>query len=180
VGHKLAAITFAHDGDDLEQRAASAPPEVEPEVVIQFVDHHDVPDGVLNAVDGDTGLERRGEDIDTGQSYYETRGRRQAGRAMEQSSTLAERTRRRRMITLDIPADLNAEDETGFVWTFLDGAAEPDVIRAGAIVVAGSELTPAVCQVVDLVEKAVGTVVHLRVLPGSISQYRRLLGRIGV
>lgn len=71
------------------------------------------------------------------------------------------------MITLDIPADLNAEDETGLVWTFLDEAAEPDVIRAGAIVVAGSELTPAVCEVVDLVETAVGTVVHLRVLPGS-------------
>lgn len=71
------------------------------------------------------------------------------------------------MITLDIPADLNAEDETGLVWTFLDEAAEPDAIRAGAIVVAGSELTPAVCEVVDLVEKAVGTVVHLRVLPGS-------------
>lgn len=46
------------------------------------------------------------------------------------------------MMTLDIPADLNAEDETGLVWTFLDEAAEPDAIRAGAIVVAGSELTP--------------------------------------
>lgn len=84
------------------------------------------------------------------------------------------------MIAIDIPADLNAEDETGLVWTFLDEAAEPDGIRPGAIVIAGSELTPAVCEVVDLVEKAVGTVVHLRVLPGSISQYRRLLGRIGV
>lgn len=48
-----------------------------------------------------------------------------------------------------------------------------------AIVVAGSELTPAACEVVDRVENAVGTVVHLRVLPGSLSQYRRCL-RIGV
>lgn len=84
------------------------------------------------------------------------------------------------MITIDIPADLNSEDETGLVWTFLDEAAEPDAIRPGAIVVAGSELTPAVCEVVDLVPKPVGTVVHLRVLPGSIGQYRRLLGRLGV
>ena len=83
------------------------------------------------------------------------------------------------MITIDIPADLNSEDETGLVWTFLDEAAAPDSIRPGAIVVAGSELTPAGCEVVDLVEKPVGTVVHLRVLPGSIGQYRRLLGRIG-
>lgn len=84
------------------------------------------------------------------------------------------------MTTIDIAADLNAEDETGLVWTFLDEALEPDAIRPGAIVIAGSELTPAVCEVVDLVEKPVGTVVHLRVLPGSLDQYRRLLGRIGV
>lgn len=84
------------------------------------------------------------------------------------------------MIAIDIPADLNSEDETGLVWTFLDEAAEPDAIRPGAIVVAGSELTPAVCEVVDLVSKPVGTIVHLQVLPGSIGQYRRLLGRIGV
>lgn len=84
------------------------------------------------------------------------------------------------MTTIDIAADLNDEDETGFVWTFLDEALDPDAIRPGAIVIAGSELTPAVCEVVDLVEKPVGTVVHLRVLPGSLDQYRRLLRRIGV
>ena len=83
------------------------------------------------------------------------------------------------MITIDIAADLISEDETGLAWTCLDEATDPDAIRPGAIVVAGSELTPAVCEVVDLVEKTVGTVVHLRVLPGSIDQYRRLLGRIG-
>ena len=49
----------------------------------------------------------------------------------------------------------------------------------GAIVAAGSELTPAVCEVVDLVDKPAGTVVHLRVLPGTIEQYRRLLQRAG-
>ena len=84
------------------------------------------------------------------------------------------------MTTIDIAADLNSEDETGLVWTFLDEALDLDAIRPGAIVVAGSELTPAVCEVVDLVEKPVGTVVHLRILPGSLDQYRRLLGRIGV
>ena len=69
------------------------------------------------------------------------------------------------MVTrVDIPADLNSEDETGFVWTFLDEAADPALIRPGAVVVAVSPLTPAVCEVVDLVEKPVGMVVHLRVL----------------
>ncbi len=83
------------------------------------------------------------------------------------------------MPRVDIPADLNSEDETGFVWTFLDEAEDPAVIRPGEIVVAGSSLTPAVCEVVDLVEKPAGTIVHLRVLPGTIEQYRRLLARVG-
>lgn len=80
---------------------------------------------------------------------------------------------------IDIAADLNAEDETGFVWTFLDEATDPSMIRPGEVVVAGSELTPAVCEVVDLVEKPVGTIVHLRILPGSVEQYRNLVQRIG-
>jgi hypothetical protein len=69
------------------------------------------------------------------------------------------------MVTrVDIPADLNSEDETGFAWTFLDEADDPALIRPGAVVVGGSPLTPAVCEVVDLVEKPVGMVVRLRVL----------------
>ena len=42
------------------------------------------------------------------------------------------------MTTVDITADLNDEDETGFVWTFLDEARDPAVITSGAIVVAGT------------------------------------------
>jgi hypothetical protein len=83
------------------------------------------------------------------------------------------------MTRVDISADLNSEDETGLVWTFLDEADDRSIIRTGELVVAGSPLTPAVCEVVDLVEKPVGTVVHLRVLPGTIDQYRRLLSRVG-
>lgn len=83
------------------------------------------------------------------------------------------------MAHVDIAADLNSEDETGLAWTFLDEAPDPSIIRPGEVVVAGSELTPAVCEVVDLVEKPAGTVVHLRVLPGTIEQYRRPLERVG-
>ena len=72
------------------------------------------------------------------------------------------------MAHVDIAADLNSADETGLVWTFLDEAPDPSIIRPGEVVVAGSELTPAVCEVV-----------HLRVLPGTIEQYRRLLDRVG-
>lgn len=83
------------------------------------------------------------------------------------------------MAHVDIAADLNSEDETGLVWTFLDEALDPSIIRPGEVVVAGSERAMAVCEVVDLVGKPTGTVVHLRVLPGTIEQYRRLLDRVG-
>lgn len=83
------------------------------------------------------------------------------------------------MIRVDIAADLNSEDETGFVWTFLDEADDPSLIRQRQLVVAGSGSTSAVCEVIDLEERPAGTVVHLRVLPGTIEQYRRLLSRVG-
>jgi hypothetical protein len=41
------------------------------------------------------------------------------------------------MITVDIAADLNDEDETGFVWTYLDDARDPALIRPGSVVIAG-------------------------------------------
>ena len=75
------------------------------------------------------------------------------------------------MTAVDITADLNDEDDTGYVWTFLDEARDPSVVVPGAIVVAGTPDTPAVAEVVDLVTKTVGTVVHLRILPGSVGDY---------
>jgi hypothetical protein len=83
------------------------------------------------------------------------------------------------MTHVDIPADLNSEDETGLIWTFLDEADDQTIILPGEVIVAGSPLTPAVCEVVDLVDKPTGTIVHLRILPGTIDHYRRLLARIG-
>ena len=54
------------------------------------------------------------------------------------------------MIHVEIAADLNAEHDTGYVWTFLDEATEPSMI------------------------------VHLDVLPGAIGSYVELARRIGV
>lgn len=81
------------------------------------------------------------------------------------------------MITVDITADLNDEDETGFVWTFLDEARDPSLIIPGAIILAGDADDPAVVQVVDLVEKPAGTIVHLRLLPGRVEDYAALVRR---
>ena len=75
------------------------------------------------------------------------------------------------MTAVDITADLNDEDDTGYVWTFLDEARDPSVVVPGAIVVAGTPDAQAVAVVVDLATKTAGTVVHLRILPGSVSNY---------
>ena len=80
-------------------------------------------------------------------------------------------------VTVDIHADLNDEDETGFVWTFLDEARDPSVIVPGAIVVAGDADAPAVVQVVDVVAKQSGRIVHLRILPGNVEDYAELVRR---
>lgn len=83
------------------------------------------------------------------------------------------------MITVDITADLNDEDDTGYVWTFLDEARDQSLIEPGAIVVVGDEDVPAAAEVVDLVEHVNGTIVHLRLLPGRLSDYEALLRRTG-
>ena len=81
------------------------------------------------------------------------------------------------MYLVDITADLNDEDETGYVWTFLDEAREPDRIMPGVLVVAGDDEAAAVCQVVDLRPVGDGTIVHLRLLPGLVDDYRALVDR---
>jgi hypothetical protein len=81
------------------------------------------------------------------------------------------------VVTVDIACDLNDEDETGFVWTFLDEARDPSLIEPGAIVIAGDPDAPAVAEVVDLADKSSGKIVHLRLLPGTIDDYRQLVER---
>jgi hypothetical protein len=81
-------------------------------------------------------------------------------------------------IAVDIRADLNAEDQTGYVWAFLDEARDPSLITPGALVVAGDEDAPAVAVVVDLIEHPNGTIVHLDVLPGAVDRYLALARRV--
>ena len=81
------------------------------------------------------------------------------------------------MYRVDITADLNDEDETGYIWTFLDEARDPGQVRPGSIVVAGDEDAAAVCQVIDLVPAGSGTIVHLRLLPGQVEDYQALVER---
>jgi hypothetical protein len=82
------------------------------------------------------------------------------------------------VIAVDIVADLNGEDDTGYVWTFLDEARDPALITPGALVVAGDEDAPAVAVVIDLVPHPNGVIVHLDVLPAAIENYLALARRV--
>lgn len=82
------------------------------------------------------------------------------------------------MYRVDISADLNDGDDTGYIWTFLDEARDPTEIVPGALVVAGDEAAAAVCQVIDLVSAGDGTIVHLRMLPGLVEDYVALTQRL--
>lgn len=69
---ELSVVLLAHNGDDLEQRAAPVGAEVQPEVVVEVLDHDCVLRGMLDVVTGEPVLERRRQQIHTRQSYYET------------------------------------------------------------------------------------------------------------
>ncbi len=79
---------------------------------------------------------------------------------------------------MDIRADLNDDDGSGYLWTFLDEARHPSLVKAGAVLVAGSEDTAAMCEVTRLESAGDGsTIVHLRVLPGTVEDYLGAAGR---
>lgn len=81
------------------------------------------------------------------------------------------------MVNVDIVCDLMDEDETGYVWAFLTEARDSDLLEPGAIVVVGDADAPAVAEVIDIVDKPAGKVVHLRVLPGAVADYEALIRR---
>jgi hypothetical protein len=85
--------------------------------------------------------------------------------------------RRAARYRVDVTADLNDEDETGYLWTFLDEARDPGQITPGALVVAGDGDTAAVGQVAGLAPAGDGTIVHLRLLPGRVDDHRQLVER---
>ncbi|MGH8974612.1 MAG: hypothetical protein ACRD0C_15605 [Acidimicrobiia bacterium] len=76
-------------------------------------------------------------------------------------------------VSVDLPLDLNTQDDTGMPWTFLDAAPDPSKIREGAWIVVGGVQAQAVAQVVSID----GDLVHVRPLPGPVSDYAHLLGR---
>ncbi len=75
---------------------------------------------------------------------------------------------------VDIRADLQNEDDTGYVWAFLRRATEPARITAGAIVIAGNSAGRSLARVIDIVDGPGDKVVHLQPLPGSVTEHEQL------
>ncbi len=74
-------------------------------------------------------------------------------------------------VEVDIPCDLQQEDETGYEWAFLDEAHNPFRIAKEAIAVSGDEVDPVFARVVSLSARPGGTRVHLEILPGDPLEY---------
>ena len=69
----------------------------------------------------------------------------------------------------DLFVDLNTEDETGLPWTYLDQAPDQSVIVPGRVIVVGAGSAVAVAEVVDV---AADGLVHVRPLPGPVTEER--------
>jgi hypothetical protein len=70
---------------------------------------------------------------------------------------------------IDLFVDLNTEDETGFPWTYLDQAVDPSVVVPGRLIVVGAGSAVAIAEVLDV---APDGLVHVRPLPGPVSERR--------
>lgn len=80
-------------------------------------------------------------------------------------------------VVVDLEIDFHNEDATGYVWQWLDAACDPAIVLPDGIIVVGDDDAYAMAQVVDLAELENGTIVHLRILPGSVADYRQAVER---
>jgi hypothetical protein len=79
-------------------------------------------------------------------------------------------------IEVDIPCDVQQQDETGYVCASLDEARDPSRIVEGVAAVSG-EADPVFARVVSLTRRPGGTKVHVEVLPGYPLEYVDALRR---
>ena len=74
---------------------------------------------------------------------------------------------------VDSSADPQNEDETGYVWAYLDRADHPERVVAGTIVIAGNGGGRCLARVVDLVDGPGGRIVHLDLVAGSVAEFEK-------
>lgn len=76
-----------------------------------------------------------------------------------------------RRIEIDLPVDLQTEDETGLSYASMERATRPERIKEGAWIVVGSPEVNAVARVIDID----GGWVHVDPLPGPATRWLHLL-----
>ena len=85
---------------------------------------------------------------------------------------------------IDLDADLNTRDHTGYCWSLLEDAADPSIIEPGAVILAGGGDADgeavAVCRIVELEEVDNHVVVRFEILPGRIEEYAAFVKRYQV
>lgn len=74
--------------------------------------------------------------------------------------------------TIDLVADLNAQDDDGFGWSLLSGARDPAAVKVGSMLVAGNSQEIAVVRVVAVDDDGQ---VHFSILAAPIDMNRHLL-----
>ncbi|MGH8971719.1 MAG: hypothetical protein ACRD0C_00755 [Acidimicrobiia bacterium] len=79
-------------------------------------------------------------------------------------------------LQLDIPCDVQGRDHEGHLWAFLDEAARPDVVFAGAVVITGDDETPVVARVLRVEDRPGGRMVVMDVV-GTAAEIERTLIR---
>ena len=77
-------------------------------------------------------------------------------------------------LEVDVVADLNAQDDDGLGWSLIADARDPDLVRPGAMLLAGNPQARAVVRVVAVDDDGQ---IHFSILPGSVEKNRHLLGR---
>jgi hypothetical protein len=82
-----------------------------------------------------------------------------------------------RRIAIDIPCDVQDEDELGMPYALLSEARDPSRIVPGAIVITADEEDPVFARVHSLTPQGDRTVVHLELLPGDPLEYFAALQR---
>ncbi len=81
------------------------------------------------------------------------------------------------VIQVDIPCDVQDEDELGMPYAILSEARDPSCIVPGAIVITADEEDPVFARVHSLTPQGDITVVHLELLPGDPLEYADALRR---
>ncbi len=82
-----------------------------------------------------------------------------------------------RSIEVDIPCDVQDEDELGMPYALLSEARDPSRIVPGAIVSTADDEDPVLARVHSLTRQGDLTVVHLELLPGDPLDYAEALKR---